>query len=284
MSEQSFVQGGGRHRHGNFADRLAHGFVQALAHALEAESVGLRHGFLQGLDPRVKLVGFLALIVSGVLSKSLTGLVSLFLLAIVLALSSHISPARLGKQVWASVLLFTGVIALPSIVLVPGTPLLQIPLLHWTVTLQGLRSAAFLVGRAETSATFALLLILSTPWTHVLKAMRTLGVPVVLVAILGMTYRYIFLLLQIAAQMFEAGRSRIVAPMNGRQQRRLAAAAAGVLLGKAFQLSSDVHLAMLSRGYRGEILLLDDFRTRPRDWFALAGALALPAAILWVQK
>jgi cobalt/nickel transport system permease protein len=254
-----------------------------MEHALDAEAVSSRQGLLQGLDPRIKLISILALIISGVLTRSLTVLAALFLLALVLAFSSRITAARLCKQVWISVLLFTGVIALPSIVVVPGLPVWQIPLVDWSVTYQGLRSAAFLIGRAETSATFALLLILSTPWTHVLKALRNLGVPVVVVAILGMTYRYIFLLLQTATQLFEARRSRIVAPMKGPQQRRMVIAAVGVLLGKAFQLGADVHLAMLSRGYRGEVHLLHDFKTRRRDWFALLFALSVPVLILWFQ-
>lgn len=284
MSEQSFAQREHHHRHHGFAERLAHGVVQAMEHALDAEALGAQSGFLQGLDPRIKLIGFLALIFSGVLTTSLLVLLALFALTLVLAFSSHVAVARLAKQVWISVLLFTGVIALPAIVLVPGNPVWQIPLVQWNVTEQGLRSAAFLVGRAETSATFALLLILTTPWTHVLKAMRSLGVPVVLVAILGMTYRYIFVLLHTATQMFEARRSRIVAVMDGAQKRRTVAAAAGVLLDKTFQLSADVHLAMLSRGYRGEVHLLDDFHTRRRDWFALFPALALPVLILWWQR
>ena len=64
-------------------------------------------------------------------------------------------------------------------------------------------------GVALALATLAFLLILTTPWPYVLKAMRTLGVPVVVVAMLGMTHRYIFVLLQTATQMFEARRSRL---------------------------------------------------------------------------
>lgn len=263
----------------HFAQRLA----QALERALECESLAARHGLLQGLDPRVKLIGALALICSGVLTHSLAVLAGLFALALWLASASQISAARL-RQLWLSVLLGTGLIALPAIVLVPGSALCQLPLVGWTVTQQGLRSAAFLVGRAETSATLALLLIVSTPWTHVLKAMRSLGAPVVLVAILGITHRYIFLLAQSAVQLFEARRSRIVAPMSGAQQRALATAAAGVLLGKAFALSSEVHLAMIARGYRGEVHLLDDFQTRPRDWLALVLALAVPLLIAGLER
>ncbi len=261
---------------------LIHGLVQTLQHALDAEVISARDGFLQRLDPRIKLVGLLALIVSTVLAKTLLTLGALFVLAVGLALFPQIGLARLAKQLWIGVLLFTGVIALPALVLVPGTPLAQVPGLPWAITLQGLRSAVFLIGRAETSATFALLLILTTPWPYVLKAMRSL-VLVVLVAVLGMTHRYIFVLLTTATQMFEARRSRLVAPVSGAEQRRLVAAAAGVLLGKSFELSAEVHQAMISRGYRGEIHLLDEFHTHRRDWLALGAALAIPFLILWYQ-
>ena len=253
---------------------------RALAPAPETPPGGL----LQGLDPRIKLIGALLLIISAVLTHSLAVLAGLFALALVLALSSHITAARLAQQVWFGVLVFTGVVALPALVVVPGSPVWQLPWLGWTVTQQGLRSAAFLLGRAETSATLALLLVASTPWPHVLKAMRTLGAPLVLVAILGMTHRYVFVLAQTAALLFEARRSRLVAPINGAQQRALATAAAGVVLGKAFALSSEVHLAMISRGYRGEVHLLDDFRTRARDWVALLLASTVPLLIVGFER
>ena len=55
---------------------------------------------------------------------------------------------------------------------------------------------------------------------------------------------------------------------------------AGVLLSKSVELSHEVYLAMVSRGFRGEIRLLTDFRMRPRDCvgltvFILAGSLAM---------
>lgn len=283
MSEQAFLQCRLRPRR-DFAARLARGLLHAMEHALASESAAARSGYLQGLDPRIKLVGLFALIVGTVLAQSLSVIAALFVLALMLALVSRITMLQLCKQVWIGVFLFTGLIALPACFTVPGEALLQLPLLSWTLTVQGLQSAAFLVGRAQTSATLAVLLILSTPWPHVLKAMRTLGVPVVVVAILGMTSRYIFVLLQTANQMLEARRSRSVAPMHGAERNRMIAAAVGVLLAKAFHLSSEVHLAMISRGYRGELHLLDDFRTRPRDYLALSLALAAPILIAWQQR
>ena len=285
MAEQSFVRHDrhlGRHR-GGFLDRLADGIAHALAHALDAEELARRDGFLQRLDPRVKLGAVVGFIVVAVVVKSLAVLAGLFLLTVVLALSSGIALRRLAGQVWIGVLAFTGLIALPALFLVPGDVLTTLPLLGWPVTHQGLRSAAFLVGRAETTATFALLLILSTPWAHLLKAFRAYRLPVVLVVILGMTYRYVFVLLTMAAQMFEARRSRMVGRLPPRDRRRLATATAGALLGKALDMSTEVHLAMISRGYRGEPRLIDDFRVGALDWAAAGGFLVISSLALWLQ-
>ncbi len=284
MSEQALSPSRHRPPARDFAGRLARGLGQAIEHALASESAAARSGYLQTLDPRIKLIALFALIVSTVLAQSLAIVAALFLLALLLARASRIAMAQLCKQVWIGVLVFTGLVALPACFIVPGEAVLQLPLFSWVVTAPGLRSAAFLLGRAETSATLACLLVLSTPWTQVLKAMRSLGVPVVVVALLGMTTRYIFVLLQVASEMLEARRSRSVAPLDAGGRKRMIAAAVGVLLSRAFQLSSEVHLAMISRGYRGEVHLLDDFRSRPRDWLALALALAVPALIVWQQR
>ena len=281
MAEQSFVRHG-RHR-GSLLDRLADGIAHTLAHALDADDFARRDGLLQRLDPRVKLGVVVGFIVVAVVVKSLAVLAGLFLLAVVLALASGIALARLAGQVWIGVIAFTGLIALPAVFLVPGEAIATLPLVGWPVTLQGVRSAAFLIGRAETTATYALLLILSTPWPHLLKALRAYRLPVVVVVILGMTYRYVFVFLTTAAQMFEARRSRMVGRLSPREGRRLATATAGALLGKALDMSSEVHLAMISRGYRGEPRLIDDFRVTALDWAAAGGFLAVSSLALWMQ-
>jgi energy-coupling factor transporter transmembrane protein EcfT len=141
----------------------------------------------------------------------------------------------------------------------------------------GLRAAVYLIMRAETAATFSVVLILCTPWSNMLKALRVLRVPAVLVVILGMTCRYIFLLLRTAHDMFESRKSRMVGQLDGRELRKMATASAGVLMSKTLQLSGDVYLAMRSRGFRGEVFVLDEFQTGWLDWVMLAlfGSIAL---------
>jgi energy-coupling factor transporter transmembrane protein EcfT len=96
-----------------------------------------------------------------------------------------------------------------------------------------------------------------------------------MVAILGMTYRYIFVILQTALDMFESRKSRTVGVLAASERRRLAASTAGVLLSKSLLLAGDVHLAMRSRGFQGEVYLLQDFRAVAADWCWLAGFAAV---------
>src|SRR5579863_4322350 len=191
---------------GGFIERTVESFAAALEHAFYAEDLARAKGLLQRLDPRIKLLGILALIVSVACAHKLWVIAGLFAIALALAILSRVSLRILMKRVWIAVLLFTGIIALPAPFVTPGRAIYHLPWLDWTITAQGLISAAYLVARVETVATLCVLLILSASWSHVLKALRVLRVPIVVVAILGMTYRYLFLLLQTASEMFESRR------------------------------------------------------------------------------
>jgi cobalt/nickel transport system permease protein len=263
----------------SFIERTIASLLATSHYAASAEDMAAGGGVLQQVDPRVKVAGLFGLIFVVAASRELRVIGFLFAVAVLLALLSRIGLARLFAWVWTPVLFFTGSIALPAVFLTPGHPIATLG--PFPATAQGLRSAAFLVSRAETAATLSALLVLTTPWPWVLKALRTFRCPTVLVTILGMTYRYIFVILQTAFEMFESRKSRTVGVLEPAERRRLAAAAVGVLLSKSLQLSGDVHLAMQSRGFRGEVYVMQDFRARMADWYWVASFAALAAMGLW---
>jgi cobalt ECF transporter T component CbiQ len=254
----------------NFLERTLSSLVNALERALYAEELAKADGLLQRLDPRIKVVGILALVIASAIAHRLWVIGGVFIVAVTMAVMSRVSFGILAKRVWVAVFLFTGVIVLPALFVIPGRALWRLPGLDWPVTAQGLASACYVVARVETAATLSVLLVLCTPWNHVLKALRVLGVPVVFVVVLGMTYRYILLGLQTAHDMFESRRSRMVGKLEGGERRRVAASSAGVLMSKSLQLSGEVYSAMLSRGFRGEVYVLHDFHTSAIDWIMLA--------------
>jgi len=272
MSAQSFLD---RRHGGGFFEIQIGQLLAVMEHAICGERLAQESGLLQRFDPRVRLVAMLILIGLAVSTRSLSFLYSLFAAAVALAVVSRIPLTILARGIWLNVAMFAGVLALPALFLVPGEVLFRLPLLGWGASMQGIESAAFLIGRATTAATFAALTILATPWPHLLKSLRALGVPAVVVVILCMTYRYIFLLLQSAFDMFEARRSRMVGCLSGKEKRRMLVADAGVLLSKSVDLADEVFFAMQSRGYRGEMHTLVEFRMTRLDWIALVGLLSV---------
>jgi cobalt ECF transporter T component CbiQ len=265
-------------------ERSLASFVDALEHAFYAEESAKKNGLLQKLDPRIKIAAVFPLIVIAALARRLGVIVALFATAVVLALLSRVPLATLAKRVWLGVLTFTGFISFPALFLTPGVAIYTLPLLGWSVTEQGLRAAMYLIMRAETAATFSVLLVLCTPWSFVLKALRVLRLPIVLVVILGMTYRYIFLFLRNAHDMFMSRKSRMVGHLDGGEQRRAATASAGVLMSKTIQLSGDVYLAMRSRGFQGEVYVLDEFQTHWFDWAMLAVFISIALLAFWFGR
>ncbi len=249
--------------------------------AIIAEETASSNGFLQRLDARVKLAGLVALILASVSVHRIAVLAGLLVAGVIVASLSRVSVLLLARRVWLPVFSFSGLIAIPAIFLVPGDVVYRILL---PITSQGLMSATMLILRVETASTFAVLLVLCTEWTRVLKALRFFGVPVVVVVILGMTYRYLFLLLKSALEMFESRQSRLVGPLPGAERRRLASGTVGVLLARSFRLSAEVHSAMQSRGFQGEVHLLEDLSVRPSDWGYLMGFASVAAAAMWMGR
>lgn len=265
-----------------FVEATTIGFTRALTRAMLSEETARKRGLLQSLDVRVRLIGMLALVLAVTLSRKIAIVGALFGVAIVLAILSRVNLLMLAKRVWLIVLGFTGVIAIPALFTTPG----RIVASNGTIAIteQGLRTAVLLVLRVETAVTFTTLLILCTPWAHVLKALRALRLPKEAIMMLAMTYRYVFLLVDIAGQMFESRRSRTVGALSGAERRRIAGRTAGVLLSKSIALSNEVYLAMESRGFRGDVQILSDFRMTMWDYLGLLLFLVAAALAVWMGR
>ncbi len=260
--------------------KTVRGFTRALEKTLVLENSTHERGLLQAIDPRVKLVGLLALVVAAALSRRLAVMGALFGLGVLLAVASRLSLISFAKRVWVVAFAFTAMIAAPALFLTPGQVVYSLPG-GLSITAQGLRSALLLVTRVETAVTLSTLLVLTTPWMHLLKALRTLMVPVEVIALLAMTHRYVVLLMETANAMFESRQSRLVGRLNGHEQRRLMVNTGGVLMSKTLDMGNQVFLAMQARGFRGEVRLLADFRMRAVDYAAMAGfAVAVTATVL----
>ncbi|MEO8197541.1 MAG: cobalt ECF transporter T component CbiQ [Thermoanaerobaculia bacterium] len=264
-------------------ERTLEELLRVAERSLYAEETSRRGGLLQVFDARAKWIGFVGFAVAAGLARTFAVLGALFAGALVLALLSRLRLRELALRAWLPALLFTALVGGPALFLTPGPPAPGLPV-ALGISAIGARSVGFLLLRVETITSFTLLLVLTTPWARLLAALRSLRVPATVVVILGMTYRFLFLLLKSAHDLFLARRSRAVGTLPPRQARQLFSRTTGVLLSKTVNTSQQVYLAMVARGFTGDARLLDPLAMHGRDWFAVAASLAVSGVAIWAGR
>ncbi|MEO8538939.1 MAG: cobalt ECF transporter T component CbiQ [bacterium] len=260
-----------------FVEKTLAGISGSIENAVFSEENARRDAFLQRRDPRAKVVAFVALIVATGLSRDWRVLGVLYAVTVAGVLLGKLELIPFLKRIWFGIPLFSGIVIIPSIFFVGGHDLFHVPLgfITLTATREGLRAAGVFVLRVAVSVSFAVLLVLTTRWADILKSLRFFRVPAIFVLILGMTYRYIFLVLHTANGMFESRKSRVVANATGKEQRWWIVSSMSVLMSRSFRMSDDVYQAMLARGFNGQIVTLSDYSMRAPDWLLVAVSIAL---------
>jgi cobalt/nickel transport system permease protein len=269
----------------HFMDRTLKAMAGLLEKFVFSESYVHKSGLLQALEARVKLLGVLGFIVCTSLIHSIPCVYGLYGLTLILAVLSKIQVSFFLRRIWLILPFFVGVIALPATLnlFTPGEPFFTLFSLdrpyqvgpyfiprEIALTRQGISAALFLVGRVATSLSFVLLLVLTTPWASLLKALRSLLIPQIYVQTLGMTLRYLLLLTQIVQEMCLAKKSRTLRVRRTGAEQRWVAGQLGTLFKWSMQLGAEVHQAMVARGYQGEVRVLTSSPVRKRDYIWLA--------------
>ena len=257
------------------------GIAGAIEQSVFTEELTRTNGWLQGLDPRAKLVMFLITVLAASLSNSLVALIVFYLVLLLVGRASKLPFDFFVKRVWLGIPFFAGVVILPSIFFTPGGHLFDVPVgpFHLGPSIASLLSAAIFIMRVGDSVSLAVLLILTTPWSDVLKSLQAFRVPQVFILLLTMTYRYIFLFLHTANGMFEARKSRTVGRTTGNEQRGWISGSIGNLMQRSFKMSNDVYAAMAARGFNGEVRSYSAYQMTRRDWLALVGAICVAVAL-----
>jgi cobalt/nickel transport system permease protein len=240
------------------------------------------------LDARVKLLlAFLCILALGLLPAGAW--------AAVAAIAALLWWAVIASGVGLGLILKRAFVALPfalaAVTLVfsrPGEALFTLALgpLQLTATDAGLTAFASVVVKSWLSVQAALLLTATTHFTDVLRALRALRLPPVIVAILSFAYRYLFVMVDEAQRMLRARECR-AAELPGRPSGRSVAWRAGVvgqmvgtLFLRSYERSERIYVAMLSRGFDGEIRALGSRRlSSGEQGLLIVGAAALAGIV-----
>ena len=278
-------------------ERTIGAFSNFFAESSYAEGYASKRGLLQFVDPRFKLIGMLWLVISVILVTRVEWVLAILGVTLLLAVASKVRLGYYLKRVWLFIPLFTLVIAIPAMFnfIVPGQPLLVIlsegqslgPLVSpWTIsiTVPGVQGAILFVLRTGAAVSLVILLALTTRWTDLLASLQSLKVPTAFVMILGMTYRYVFVLVGIAQDMSFALKSRTLIPERSGDLREWLGATIGVLFRRSMNMSELVNLSMISRGYDGRVRKVTEFRAGTFDWAFLVFLIGLGVILLMLRN
>ncbi|MCX7845665.1 MAG: cobalt ECF transporter T component CbiQ [Dictyoglomaceae bacterium] len=221
----------------NFIDKTLNDFNKVLKSTFLEEK---RDSLLYNVNEKIKIILlFFTLVIISFLNK-IESILLFYSLSIFLGYLGKISLRKLLKRTWIFIPFFTFIIVLPSIFINP---------LDFTFgfTLDGAITALKFVLRVATSISYIQLLILSTPWIDLFSGLRGLGVPSLIITILVITYRYIFLLLKIAEELYLAKKSRTIT-FNIKREQNFTANTIAIMIIKSHELAKEVSQGMLSRG------------------------------------
>jgi cobalt/nickel transport system permease protein len=132
------------------------------------------------------------------------------------------------------------------------------------LSVTGLQKAVSLFFKSLGSVSCLYFLSLTTPMVELLPVLRKLKVPKLMVELMGLVYRFIFVLMDIADAMYTAQSSRLGYTNVASGYRSLSGIASSLFI-RSYKRAHDLYSALEARGYDGEINVLEQ-HYRPVPW------------------
>jgi cobalt/nickel transport system permease protein len=198
-----------------------------------------RRGFLQGIDPRIKIPGLLLLIILLLTTFDLVKLASALFLILFLVFSSKIELRLFISRIWLFPF-FSFLIVLPTV------------FTGFTVS-QLIYTIIFSV-RVLIAISILSLIILTTPFSGIISTLRFYRIPESFLSVLVITYRYITLTFSEMLRILLARESRRIKKSKMLEVWKSGGSTLGSFFIRIYERSERLYLSSISRG---------GFRQRP---------------------
>jgi cobalt/nickel transport system permease protein len=248
---------------------VKHSFIDEYSHL---------NSFIHRLDPRTKLLASLAFIVAVLLTPASNWPIFTiyFCIIAVMLVLSKLPPLYVLKRslvIFPFVLLIAVFIPFFKEGQVAGS--YNIWLWQISITYNGLLILANVVVKSWLCILALILLSSTTKLDDLLKGLRYLGIPQVMILILSFMYRYIFVLVDEVMRLQQARDSR---NFGGSRLHHLKTIGnmVGTLFIRSYERGERIYAAMLARGFDGQVRTLHKLSFRQADaYFSAAFSLVL---------
>jgi len=255
----------------------------------------LQNGLFQRIDARVKVLFLLFFILIVSLKREVLPETCIWFFVFVLTLFSRLNILRVYKRVLLLGFIFGFLVALPAAfnVITKGETILPVlklprPYTFWIyhiptdigITREGIHAVAMLTLRVINSLSLSFLVLYTTPFQEIIRALKVLKVPDSFLMIITLCYKYIFIFSKTVEEMHLAKKNRIVRELNHAEAREWIADRMAFIFRKARLRCEEVFKAMIGRGFSDSIKFYGFRKMRMTDWYAaiflfLAGFLFL---------
>ncbi len=254
-------------------------------------------GLFGSLDPRLKLLFLVFFVIIVSLKRDIFPEAVLALFMLLLVALSRLNLWRFYRKIIGLTFFFGFLVAFPATfnVVTPGEMVLPVATLSrsynfWIyhipseigLTRQGIDVVIMLCLRVMNSLAISFLVLHTTPFQKIIKAMQVFRVPDAFLLIITLSYKYIFIFAKTVESMYLARKSRLVGMAGNDEARIWIAGRIAFMFRKTMSRYEEVFRAMTARGFTEEVKLPAFGAVSRVD--ALSGSLFLLAGIilLWM--
>jgi len=280
----------------SYIDKGIESFAGILKEGYTQWELASKTGFFYELDTRIKVVFWLFFIIVISFKKEILPELGIFFTIFALSLLSRVNLINFYRKIFLLGFIFGFLISLPSSlnVITHGKVLFPIitlskPYDFWGYhipevigfTGEGFSVVALLTLRVLNSLSISFLILYTTPFPEIIKALKILKVPDTFLVIISLAYKYIFIFARIVADMHLAKKSRLAGAVNRSDARNWVAGRIAFIFRKTQLKCDDVFKAMIGRGFSGEIKLYQYRKIKGRDWIVGSFLFIIGSLFLW---
>ena len=144
----------GTRKKGSFVEKTLAGASNVMRQAMFSDDVSAQNGLLQKIDPRVKILSLLGLLIATAFIRNIPALLVMYAGTLLLAAASGLPLSFFIKRVWLFIPIFTGIVVLPATFSFITHGHIVLPLWSWGghqvgITSQGLGAAGLIVASRD---------------------------------------------------------------------------------------------------------------------------------------
>jgi len=254
-------------------------------------------GFFQNLDPRLKVLFLVFFVVIVSLKRHIVPEVMIALFMALMVALSRIDFLRFYRKIIGLTLFFGFLVVFPAAfnVITPGEMIIHMATLSqaydfWIyhipreigLTRQGIEGVVMLCLRVMNSLTISLLVIHTTPFHKIIKALKVFRVPDTFLLIITLSYKYIFVFAKTVENMYMARKSRLVGMVKDDEARMWIAGRIAFLFRKTMARYEEVYGAMVARGFTEDVKISNFGPLSRMDRFSGSFLLIAGIVFLWM--